>query len=601
MNKQRIVGIDLGTTNSAVAVIRDGAPEIIPVDGVPLLPSVVGFSPDDSLLIGQSALNQLVLYPEHTAASVKRCVGEDLRISLGAVEYTPVELSAMILKRLKLAAEEHLGEAVDRAVITVPAYFSDAQRNATKEAGEVAGFQVERILNEPTAAALCYAARGLGDGTFLVYDLGGGTFDVSIVRVRGDVTEVLASHGDTALGGDDFDELLRSRLIKELGVEPGACNQDLRAAARLRRAAEEAKIRLSVESYVRVGLESVLEKDGTWLNLDAEIARVDYEDQIEPLLDRTKDAVQMALRDSGLIARNLDGVLLVGGAARTPAVASLLADLLGIPPRMDVNPETAVALGAALQAGRISGDVNAKILVDVTPFSFGTSCVGELAGELSPYLYRPVLRRNTPIPARQTETFYTMHPGQKTIDVKIFQGEEPDARLNTLVGRFVVDGLDEKADECSAIVFDLRLDLDGILNVEITEQHTGLKKSVVIEDAFRKLSPAEVQEARERLLASFGEDESFLVEEGAAGKDSSATQGERSPCPAGADREQQRLWTTATSLGERAERMLPELDATDAEEVAEVAKGLYDAFCGEDFERIKRASDELADILFYLE
>jgi molecular chaperone DnaK (HSP70) len=590
-----VVGIDLGTTNSSVGFVRDGQPELVPVDGSHLLPSVVSLGPDGTVLVGQAARNQALLYPERTVRSVKRRMGQDCRLRLGDREYTPVEISAMILRRLKLAAEAYLKEPIGRAVITVPAYFSDAQRTATREAGEVAGFVVERVLHEPTAAALCYAQPDDRDRKKMVYDLGGGTFDVSVVRSRGEMTEVLASHGDTALGGDDFDAALLARLERLFESRHGVgLGGDPRALARLTRTAEETKIRLSTESYVRVIEEHLLEREGVGLHLDAEVTRPEYEELIQPFLDRTKDSVQRALREAGLLARDLDEVILVGGSTYTPRVQEMLQEILGIAPRRDVDPEKAVALGATLQAGRVAGAETRHILVDVTPFSFGASYFGILEGQPSPHCYKPIIRRNSPLPSRQTELFYTMNDGQRRVDARIFQGEDPDARRNLPLGRFLVDGLDPEAEAGSPVLYDLSLDLNGILQVEVTEKHTALKKRVVIEDAFRKLSGEELERARERILDAFGEGED-VPDEIAAPESPVAAPPDALP------EEDRAAWTLARSLLEKAERMTPGLGAVDREEVLALSSRLRESLAMRDFARMKSATAELADVLFYLE
>ena len=595
-----VVGIDLGTTNSSVGVVRDNIPTLVPIDGNPLLPSVVGLAPDGTLLVGQAAQNQYHLYPDRTVRSVKRQMGEEKPIMLGERAFTPVEISAMILRRLKRAAEEHLGEPVERAVITVPAYFSDAQRTATKEAGEVAGFKVERILNEPTAAALCYVGDDDLNQTYLVYDLGGGTFDVSIVRTRGEITEVLASHGDTALGGDDFDQelcdLLRQGLLDDDAAGPDPLEGKLQALARLNRAAESAKIHLSTHPFARVTEEHLVEIGGVPRHLDQEISRSEYEDLIEPLVSRTKDSVQTALRDAGVLARDIDDVILVGGATRTPLVARMLSEQMERAARMDIDPDKAVALGAALQAARVAGDRHTRILVDVTPFTFGTSAIGELNGRMSQHKYRGIVHRNTPLPTRQSEVFYTMVEGQEQVLVTIYQGEQEDARLNLQIGEFMVEGLDPEAPAGSPIVFDLRLDVNGILKVEVSEKHTGLSKQVTIEDAFRKLSEAELEEARSRVRDAFGE-EDFEQAPPAPGGSSVKLP----PAPDDLVEEDQSDWVAAGAMLERGHRSAQTLEGVDKAEVEELCQELQRALDAADLEKATELSRELGDVLFYLD
>jgi molecular chaperone DnaK len=608
-----IVGIDLGTTNSSVAVVVDGVPRLIPVGGQELVPSVISMTTDGSILVGRTAKNQAMLYPERTVRSIKRKMGEEITISLGDGEYSPVELSGMILRNLKDEAERFLEQPVERAVITVPAYFSDRQRTATREAGEVAGLTVERILNEPTAAALCYARcdDSADARTVMVYDLGGGTFDVSIVRSQGDTTEVLASHGDTALGGDDFDMKLAAWLRMEFQRQHGfELDSDLRTMARLMRVAEAAKIELSRESYAAVMEEHFVTRDGVGYHLDVEIARHNYEEMIHELVERTRDSVQTALREAKLLARDLDEVILVGGSTRTPMIAEMLRAQLELPPRVDVDPDKAVAMGAALAAARAAGTLSGQILVDVTPFTFGTSYVGVLNGRPYDACFKGVIRRSTPLPARQTDVFYTMVDGQQRVDVEILQGESDDARDNLRIGRFTVEGLDRSARSGSPILFDFRLDLDGILEVEVTERRTGLKKGVVIKDAFRKLSDQEVVETRERIRSLLGS------VDGAYEEQADETSGERSEdrgdeieepkvgvsaaAPGGLTGEERAIWAKARSIIEKAEGLRPTLAEVDRREIDEVVAQLQAALEAGDFDALEGASNELADILFYL-
>src|SRR5947209_16926347 len=376
-----IVGIDLGTTNSEVAVVRDGRPVVLEGDGDPILPSVVGLGPDGKLLVGRAARNQYVLAPERTIKSIKRKMGQDVKVRLGDQEYRPQEISAMILKVLKDRASRELDTEVKKAVITVPAYFNDSQRQATREAGELAGLEVVRILNEPTAASLTYDPSQSELRRMLVYDLGGGTFDVSIVQAQEGVIEVLSSHGDTQLGGDDFDDLLLKHVADKFQAEHGIdLRANLVARARLLRAVEAAKRHLSGHPYARVEEEFIAEKEGQALHLNAEIGREEYEELIRPLLGRTMDHVQHALDDAHLIGSQIDKVVLVGGATRTPLVAQLLEERLGQPAHQEVNPDLCVAMGAAVQAAIIGGQDVGAVLVDITPHTLGIKCLGEMHG-----------------------------------------------------------------------------------------------------------------------------------------------------------------------------------------------------------------------------
>jgi molecular chaperone DnaK len=416
-----IVGIDLGTTNSEVAVVQDGRPRVLHVDGDPILPSVVGLAEDGRLLVGKPARNQYVLAPDRTVKSIKRKMGEDVTVTLGDQTFRPQEISAMILRRLKDAAEAELGQPVRKAVITVPAYFNDSQRQATREAGELAGLEVVRIINEPTAAALTYNPTRDGTERFLVYDLGGGTFDVSIVQAEAGVFEVLSSHGDTHLGGDDFDELLLNYLADEFDELYGV---DLRADrvthARLLRAVEAAKRQLSDHPFARIEEEFIAEKDGVPLHLSTEVERVEYEELIRPLIDRTMECVQMSLDDARLTASHVERVVLVGGSTRTPLIGRLLEERLGQPAHREVHPDLCVALGAGVQAGIVAGLNVGAVLVDITPHTLGIKCLeypDDFTRSANEFKFAPIVKRNTPLPATPSEVFFTVTDSQPTVEI----------------------------------------------------------------------------------------------------------------------------------------------------------------------------------------
>ncbi|NBC13805.1 MAG: Hsp70 family protein [Gammaproteobacteria bacterium] len=581
-----IIGIDLGTTNSEVAVVQDGRPQVLEVDGGKLLPSVVGLADDGTLLVGQAARNQYTLYPERTIRSVKRRMGEDAHLSLGEQSYRPQEISALILKRLKRAAEEALGQAVAKAVITVPAYFSDAQRQATRDAGELAGLEVVRIINEPTAAALAYEADHEGARTILVYDLGGGTFDVSVVRMSGEVTEVLASHGNNQLGGDDFDARLVQHVLDHLreseGVEVG---ENRGALARIQRACETAKIALTDAPYARIDEEYLLEHDGRAVNLSLEIDRGDYEGMIEGYVDETLEAVHIALKGAGLAVSDLDEVLLVGGATRTPLIQRRLEEILGMQPRAEVDPDLCVATGAAIQAAVIAGEQVASVLIDVTPYTFGTSALGELDGELYPYTYVPVIRKQTPVPTTKSEAFRTLNDGQATIDVRVYQGEDPDALSNTEIGAFRVEGLSD-VPAGNLIVMTFSLDINGILEVTAREKRTGLEKAITIDNATARFEAHELDAARERLSALI-EGEAERVSEDGTGAASEA--GER------------REAVQARALVEKAERLMADANTEDKEDLVNLVETVQDALAANDMAALEPAMAELSDLVYYLE
>jgi molecular chaperone DnaK len=580
-----IIGIDLGTTNSEVAIVQDGCARLIEVDGSKLLPSVVGLADDGTLLVGQAARNQFALYPERTIRSIKRRMGEDTKVAMGDQSYTPQEISALILKRLKQAAETDLGKAVTKAVITVPAYFSDAQRQATRDAGELAGLEVVRIINEPTAAALAYEVDHPQGKTILVYDLGGGTFDVSVVRVSKDVTEVLASHGNNHLGGDDFDDRIIDHLVEQLRAKGQDPREHRPAMARLTRAAEAAKIALSDAPYALIEEEYLLERDGAPVNLSLELSREDYEEMIEPYIQETLEAVHIAVKDAGLTASDLDEVLLVGGATRTPLIQRRLEEALRQQPRSEVDPDLIVATGAAIQAAVIAGDQVASVLVDVTPYTFGTSAIAELNGELYPYTYIPLIRKNTPIPVTKSEAFVTSHDNQETIVVHVYQGEDPDALNNTEIGSFRIEGL-SRVPAGNTIVTTFSLDLNGILQVSSREKRTGLEAHITIDNATARFASNELSAARERL--------SLLIdgyeEIGGADED-------------GADQEQteRRETVAARALLEKAERLLQEANPDDRDDLVDGIEAVQDALAKEDAAELELAVAQLADLIYYLE
>ena len=580
-----IIGIDLGTTNSEVAIVQDGSARIIEVDGSKLLPSVVGLADDGTLLVGQAARNQFALYPERTIRSIKRRMGEDTKVAMGDQSYTPQEISALILKRLKQAAEADLGQAVTKAVITVPAYFSDAQRQATRDAGELAGLEVVRIINEPTAAALAYEVDHPQGKTILVYDLGGGTFDVSVVRVSKDVTEVLASHGNNHLGGDDFDDRIIDHLVEHLRAQGQDPREHRPAMARLTRAAETAKIALSDAPYALIEEAYLLECDGHPVNLSLELSREDYEEMIEPYIQETLEAVHIAVKDAGLTVSDLDEVVLVGGATRTPVIQRRLEEALRQQPRSEVDPDLIVATGAAIQAAVIAGAQVASVLVDVTPYTFGTSAIAELNGELYPYTFIPLIRKNTPIPVTKSEAFVTSHDNQETIVVHVYQGEDPDALNNTEIGSFRIEGL-SKVPAGNTIVTTFSLDLNGILHVSSREKRTGLEAHITIDNATARFASQELSAARERLSALI----EGYAEVGGAGEE-------------GIDQEQaeRRETVAARALLEKAERLLQGANPDDRDDLVDGIEAVQDALAKEDAAELELAVAQLADLIYYLE
>lgn len=604
-----IVGIDLGTTNSEVAALVDGTIQVLSADGEQIMPSVVGLSPTGTLLVGTSARNQYPLYPERTVKSIKRFMGSDQRVGMGEQTYSPQEISAMLLRALKTRAELALGVAVQKAVITVPAYFSDAQRQATQDAGRIAGLEVVRILNEPTAAALAYGADRHGERTVLVYDLGGGTFDVSLVQVHDDITEVLASHGNNRLGGDDFDQLLldyvHGRFMAEGGPDVRA---DRRAMSRLWHAVEEAKKRLSFEPYARLREDHLAERQGVPVHLDLEVARGDYEPLIRPLLDTTLDSVHRALADAGKRPDQIDEILLVGGATRTPLVSELLQEATGLTPRQELHPDLCVAYGAAVLAARLAGHEVERVLVDVSPYSFGPSYFGLLNGVPSEHCYRPIIHRNTPLPVSRTESYYTMVDQQKAWEVSIYQGEDANALNNILVGRFLAEGF-SPVPAGNEILCRMDLDLDGILQVTAVEKRTGLAKQITIEGATTALSGSALAEARQRVHALFVDedeldedaldedelDEDELDEDEALLPEATAVASET------VDREHRVQISEARALLERSRRLLETMTAEDREDAIALHEQIEEALQSAAWQPLATAMAELADLLFYVE
>jgi molecular chaperone DnaK (HSP70) len=603
---ESIVGIDLGTTNSEIAAFIAGKVQVIGTAGEQIMPSVVGLAPDGTLLVGTPARNQAALYPERTVKSIKRLMGSDQRVTLGDRTYTPPEISALILRALKTRAEAVLRTEVRKAVITVPAYFSDAQRQATRDAGQIAGLEVVRILNEPTAAALAYGDDRQGARTLLVYDLGGGTFDVSVVYVQGDITEVLASHGNNRLGGDDFDHLLldfvHERFVKSGGVD---VRHDRRAMSRLLHAVEEAKKRLSFEPYTRIREEHLTERDGVPLHLDVEVARTEYEHLIRSLLDGTLDSVHRALTDAGKRPDEIDEILLVGGATRTLLVSKLLEEKTGLTPRQELHPDLCVAFGAGVLAARMSGHDIKRVLVDISPYSFGPSHFGVLNGMPTEHCYRPIIVRNTPLPVSRTESYMTMVDNQDSCEVCVYQGDDPYALNNILVGRFMVEGL-SKVPAGNEILCRVDLDLDGILRVTATEKRTGLAKHITIEGATTAMSAAEVAAARHRMHEWFPEEDLGEIEDGSEELDELDEEqiieaASPTPPPEERDRDQRVQISEARALLERSRRLLDAMNSDDREEAIGLHEQIEQALQRSDWLQLQSTMTELADLLFYVE
>lgn len=575
--KDIIIGIDLGTTNSEVALIQDGKAEVLEVkNGSQQLPSYIGFDDQGELLMGEAARNQYLIYPERTIKSVKRHMGEDIQLLLADKQYTPQELSAMILRHLKQVAEKETGQKINRAVITVPAFFSDAQRQATRDAGEIAGLNVERIINEPTAAALAYEVDNAQARTILVYDLGGGTFDVSVVKMENTVVEVLSSHGDNQLGGDDFDQKIIAHILeyleKEHGIDPAT---DARAMSRITRAAEDAKIALSAQPYYTIEEEHLLEHQGSPVHLSLELEREAYEKMITPFIDQTMQAVHTALDGAGLRVADIDEILLVGGSTKTPLVRDRLEKDLALQVRLDVDPDLCVASGAAIQAGMMSGEEVSAVLVDVTPYTFGTSALGELNGDFYPHCYVPIIKKNTPIPVTRSESFFATHDGQHKVKVDVFQGENEDALQNKAMGEFMIEGL-KNIKEGDAIIATFSLDINGILHVTGMEKKTGKKESLRIDNAISRFQEEELEQAKQHIDTLFSDNDS---------SDSSTDQ-ETAYDPV---------------LLDKARNLRDSLEGDDQEDISEVIEDLEQAITTGDAIKIKQATEELSDLIYYLE
>ncbi len=578
-----IVGIDLGTTNSALAADVDGEIRVIDIHGQRTMPSCVGIDASGTLVVGEAARNQAIASPDATILSIKRRMGDDVRLPLGGRQFSPEELSSFILRELKLEGEKQLGQSIRKAVVTVPAFFTERQRKATQVAGELAGLDVVRIINEPTAAALAYGAGDTPDETIVVYDLGGGTFDVSVVVVQEGVVEVRASHGDTHLGGDDFDQLLVEHALREFERRHGTnLSGNDRVLRRLGIVLERAKRRLSDEPFVAVREEYL---DGTH-HLDMEIERGAYEAMIAPLLEKTLLSVHQAMRGAALLPGAIDRVMLVGGSTRTPLVHAMLRERLQMEPRWEIDPDLIVAMGAAIQGAVLAGQKRHSILVDITPHTFNTTTLGMMDG-MTRLVSVPIIPRNTPLPASKSEVFFTMYDNQDAVEVDARQGEATVPELNALVGEFLVEGLSQ-VPAGSPIVVHFELDLSGVLRVTATEKQTGLAKTVTMDT--RGTHVLNVDEAR-RNIASLLEPLVVRAEDAESDDDASD-----------ASEARERLLATAKDLRKRGEALLAKnVNDDDAREIRDLIHASAGAITGRDWGHLTEMNDKLSDLVFYLE
>lgn len=498
----RMLGIDFGTTNSVMAVLENGEPVIVPNRrGERLTPSVVAFTQDGEILIGRSAKNQAVINAEGTVKSVKRLLGTRKKIKIFGKEYAPEQIAAFILRKLKEDAEHHLGEEINQVVITCPAYFNDNQRQALKDAGRIAGLEVVRIINEPTAAALAYGLHKEGKRLVLVYDLGGGTFDVSIVEIDEGVFEVKATCGDTHLGGDDFDQRVVDFIADTFKEQHGIdLRQDKMALQKLKEEAEKAKIELSEVQRVKVSIPFITATEEGPLHLDVELTRAQFEELISDLLDKTREPINKALEDAGVSPSDIDSVLLVGGSTRIPAVQRLVEEELGQKPIIGINPEEVVAIGAAVETGIISGEIKGLVLVDVTPLSLGIEIEGGL--------FVPIIPRNTAIPTSASKIFTTVADNQTVVEVHVLQGERSKASENISLGKFQLTGIRPAPRGEPRIEVRFDIDVDGIVHVSAKDLDTGKEARIEVSQSVG-LSEEQIRNMIEEAERHFEEDRRF--------------------------------------------------------------------------------------------